>query len=102
MSSRFEFPQHQILGVGIHAATMDQVLDAVDKAIRDKERLMIGVVNAAKIVNMRKNPELGKDVSSSHLVLADGMSVVYASKVLRPALPERVAGVWRNARRPAR
>jgi len=93
MTSRFEFPQHQILGVGIHAATMDQVLDAVDQAIRDKERLMIGVVNAAKIVNMRKNPELGKDVSSSHLVLADGMSVVYASKVLRPALPERVAGI---------
>ncbi|MBT8101272.1 MAG: WecB/TagA/CpsF family glycosyltransferase [Gammaproteobacteria bacterium] len=93
MTDRFDFPQNKILGLGIHAATMDQALDAIDAAIQAKQRLMIGVVNAAKIVNMRKNKELWDDVSGSDLVLADGMSVVHASRILRAALPERVAGI---------
>ena len=93
MTNRFNFPKHQILGVGIHAATMEQALDAIDTAISEKNKLMIGVVNAAKIVNMRKNPELSKDVNNSDVVFADGASVVLASRILRPSLPERVAGI---------
>ena len=77
-SMRFEFEEKEILGVGVHAATMGQALDAIDVAIKEKRRLMIGVVNAAKMVNMRKNPDLWEDVTSSDLVLADGMSVVHA------------------------
>ena len=93
MSNRFEFEEKEILGVGVHAATMEQALDAIDAAIKTKQRLMIGVVNAAKMVNMRKNPDLWEDVTSSDLVLADGMSVVHASKILGAALPERVTGI---------
>ena len=93
MSNRFEFEEKEILGVGVHAATMGQALDAIDIAIKAKQRLMIGVVNAAKMVNMRKNPDLWEDVTSSDLVLADGMSVVHASKILGAALPERVTGI---------
>ena len=93
MSNRFDFPKNKYLGIGIHSATMEQALDAVDEAIRARKRLAIGVVNAAKMVNMRKSPELFEDVSSSDLVLADGMAVVYASKILGPTLPERVAGI---------
>lgn len=93
MSNRFEFEEKEILGVGVHAATMGQALDAIDVAIKEKRRLMIGVVNAAKMVNMRKNPDLWEDVTSSDLVLADGMSVVHASKILGARLPERVTGI---------
>ena len=93
MSNRFDFDKKEILGVGIHAATMEQALDAIDDAIKQKQRLMIGVVNAAKIVNMRKDENLWEDVTSSHLVLADGMSVVHASRVLGASLPERVTGI---------
>lgn len=93
MSSRFEFEKKDILGVGVHAATMEQALDAIDVAIKKKQRLMIGVVNAAKMVNMRKNPDLWEDVTSSDLVLADGMSVVHASRILGARLPERVTGI---------
>ena len=44
--------------------------------------LQIGVVNAAKLVNMRRDTELRADVLSSDLVLADGMAVVWASRLL--------------------
>ena len=93
LSNRFEFEEKEILGVGVHAATMGQALDAIDVAIKQKQRLMIGVVNAAKMVNMRKNPDLWEDVTSSDLVLADGMSVVHASRMLSASLPERVTGI---------
>ncbi len=93
MSSNFEFPKLDILNVGVHAATMEQALDAIEDTIAAKRRMMIGVVNAAKLVNMRKNPELSEDVKSSDLVLADGMSIVHASRILGRPLPERVTGI---------
>jgi len=72
---------------------MDQVLAAVDEAIRQRRRLLIGVVNAAKMVNMRRDAALRRAVLQADLVLADGMAVVWASKILRRALPQRVAGI---------
>lgn len=93
MSDRFKFPRVDIMGVPVHVATMEQALDAIDSAIEDRQRLMIGVVNAAKIVNMGRDVELHRDVTSSDLILADGMAVVLASKVLRRPLPERVTGI---------
>ena len=93
MSDRFAFERNSILGIGVHAATMAQALDAIDDAIKAKRRLMIGVVNAAKMTNMHKDPELFEDVNGSDLVLADGMSVVHASRLLGAPLPERVTGI---------
>ncbi|NOX69189.1 MAG: WecB/TagA/CpsF family glycosyltransferase [Gammaproteobacteria bacterium] len=93
MTSRFQFPVCRILNTGIHAASLPQALEAIHVAIKEKRRLMIGVVNAAKIVNMSKDAELFEDVSGSDLVLADGMSVVLASKILGSPLPERVTGI---------
>jgi N-acetylglucosaminyldiphosphoundecaprenol N-acetyl-beta-D-mannosaminyltransferase len=72
---------------------MEDVLAQVDEAIARRRRLRIGVVNAAKLVNMRRDAALRQDVLSSDLILADGMSVVWASRLLRRPLPERVTGI---------
>ena len=84
---------HSMLGTRIHSATIEDALDVVDAAIASGDRLMIGVVNAAKIVRMKTDAELAHDVNNSDLILADGMSVVLASKVLGKPLPERVTGI---------
>lgn len=83
----------RILGVDVTAARMADVLDAIHDAIRSRRKLHIGVVNAAKIVNMHRDPALGEDVRSSDMVFADGAAVVWASKLLGHSLPERVAGI---------
>ena len=83
----------ELVGCPIHAMTLEQTLAEVDRAIRARRRLRIGVVNAAKLVNMRRNAELREDVRSSDLILADGMSVVWAARLLGQPLPERVAGI---------
>jgi N-acetylglucosaminyldiphosphoundecaprenol N-acetyl-beta-D-mannosaminyltransferase len=87
------FAVRHLLGVPIAGVTLDEVLAVVDRAIVSRTHLQIGVVNAAKLVNMRRDAALRQDVLSSDIVLADGMSVVWASRVLRSPLPERIAGI---------
>ena len=85
--------RQDVLGVPFDALTMDEVLERVDKAIFNRDRLRIGVVNAAKLVNMRRDATLRADVLSCDLILADGLPVVWASHLLGRRLPERVAGI---------
>lgn len=82
-----------IFGIAINAMTMGQVLQLIHEKITSKQKLQIGVVNAAKVVNMQNDPVLHDDVLSSDIILADGMSVVWASKILGKPLPERVTGI---------
>jgi N-acetylglucosaminyldiphosphoundecaprenol N-acetyl-beta-D-mannosaminyltransferase len=85
--------KQEILGVPIDALTMEEVLDRVDQVIGGRDRLQIGVVNAAKLVNMRRDPTIRADVLSCDLILADGVAVVWASRILGRPLTERVAGI---------
>jgi N-acetylglucosaminyldiphosphoundecaprenol N-acetyl-beta-D-mannosaminyltransferase len=82
-----------LFGIPVQSSTMDEVLDDVDSAIADRRSLDIGVINAAKVVNMRRNPELAAAVLESDAIYADGMSVVWASRILGQSLPERIAGI---------
>ena len=82
-----------VLGTPVHKLTMDELLERIAVAVERQRRLRIGVVNAAKLVNMQRDPDLDRDVRTSDLVLADGMSVVWASRILGVPLPERVAGI---------
>ncbi|MCM2423050.1 MULTISPECIES: WecB/TagA/CpsF family glycosyltransferase [unclassified Streptomyces] len=86
--------KRQILfGVALDAMTMDETVQRCLEAVRNSEQLEIGMVNAAKLVNMRRDPQLAHAVAGCDLVLADGQAVVWAGKVLRAPLPERVAGI---------
>jgi len=82
-----------ILDVPVNPASLDEALDTIDEAIASRNNLHIGVVNAAKIVNMKRDPELKESVLSSDIILADGIAVVWASKLLGTPLPERVTGI---------
>ena len=93
MIDRGDLRTRQVLGVPIAAITMSEAIEQVQAAIAARRSLQIGVVNAAKLVNMRRDPDLRADVLACDLVLADGMAVVWASRVLGGALPERVAGI---------
>jgi N-acetylglucosaminyldiphosphoundecaprenol N-acetyl-beta-D-mannosaminyltransferase len=93
MDEAARFPSVCLFDIPIKAMTMDQVLGLIEQAISSASPLQIGVVNAAKVVNMYRNPSLGADVLSSDVIFADGASVVWASHILGTPLPERVAGI---------
>lgn len=87
------WPTRHLFDVRIDAVTTQQVLNAVDDAIKRRTRLLISVVNAAKMVNMDRDPALRRAVLGADLILADGMSIVWACRLFRSPLPERVAGI---------
>jgi N-acetylglucosaminyldiphosphoundecaprenol N-acetyl-beta-D-mannosaminyltransferase len=93
MNRTFAGPVRELFGIPITAARLDQVLRHIDETIRMRGRIRIGVVNAAKIVNMRRDVLLNADVQASHIIVADGEAVVWASRLLGKSLPERVAGI---------
>ncbi|MFC9278393.1 WecB/TagA/CpsF family glycosyltransferase [Streptomyces collinus] len=85
--------RRSLFGVELDPLTMDETVERCLEAVRDERQLEIGVVNAAKLVNMRRDPRLAGAVAGCDLVLADGQAVVWAGRLLRAPLPERVAGI---------
>ena len=82
-----------ILNTTIDNLSMQETLRIVKHAITKGEQLHHVVVNAGKIVSMQKDLQLRKSVNKSDLINADGQAVVWASKILRKPLKERVTGI---------
>ncbi|HEV3294052.1 MAG TPA: WecB/TagA/CpsF family glycosyltransferase [Streptosporangiaceae bacterium] len=82
-----------LFGIGVDPLAMRQAVARCTAAVESGGYLSIGMVNAAKVVAMRRNEQLRQAVSGCGLVLADGQSVVWASRLLGAPLPERVAGI---------
>lgn len=91
---RLSHTEHRLLfGLPVSPMTMDDVLLRCEEALSTRRRLLVGVINAAKVVKLRANPELRDSLLECDILLADGQSVVWASRLLRRPLPERVAGI---------
>ena len=82
-----------ILGLPVHRMTMEALLQVADESITSRKQLLLGVVNVAKVINARKNLQLRQSLEQADLVLADGMPIVWLSRMLATPLPERVAGI---------
>ncbi len=82
-----------LFGIVIDRLTMDETVARVREMVRERGLHQHVVVNAAKIVALDHDPDLLDVIRSCDMVNADGMSVVWASRVLGDALPERVAGI---------
>ena len=82
-----------LFGLAVDALLIEQAVERCMRAVADGPAIEVGVVNAAKIVIMRSNRALADAVSSADLILADGQSVVWASRFLGQPLPTRVAGI---------
>jgi len=73
--------------------TMEETIRLIKEAIQKNIQLHHAVVNAAKIVKMQMDKELYESVVNADIINADGMVVVWASKILGQPLPERVTGI---------
>ena len=86
-------PRADILGCAIDRLDMEDTLSAVEEAIAERRYTQHMAINAAKLVTMADDRRLREIVAGCELVNADGQSVVWASRLLRDPLPERVAGI---------
>lgn len=83
----------EFLGAPIDLLTLEQTVGrAVDAMLMRKPTHHVAL-NVAKLVNMRRNDELRRDVCESHIVGVDGMGIVWGARTLGIPVPERVSGV---------
>ncbi len=73
--------------------TMDEAVAAAMGHIADRTRCRVVTPNAEFALEAKKNPRFLKILNNSQLVLADGISVVLASRILGDPIQCRVTGV---------
>ena len=82
----------EILGVNINNMTMTETVEAV-KGLLELDRPSLIFTPNSEIIYMARNDEKFKEIlNSADIKTADGIGVVYASKILKDPIPERVAG----------
>ena len=86
-------PTINLLSANSHPLSFDETVQYIGNATSNKQWLQHCVVNVAKIVNMRSDPELRQAVNSCDLINIDGTGVVWGARLLGHHVPERVAGI---------
>jgi N-acetylglucosaminyldiphosphoundecaprenol N-acetyl-beta-D-mannosaminyltransferase len=86
-------PRISLLGCPIDNVDMDGAVAFCEDVIARRGFAQHMAINAAKIVAMRRDAELRAVIERSDLINADGMSIVWASRLLDMGLPMRVAGI---------
>jgi N-acetylglucosaminyldiphosphoundecaprenol N-acetyl-beta-D-mannosaminyltransferase len=82
-----------LLGVPIDPLTESQAVDWVDRALREGRPRLITSVNPERIMHARRDPSFAAILRRADLALPDGYGVLWASRRLGHAMPERVTGV---------
>ena len=86
-------PRIQMMGCTIDNLSMEETLQTVEGFIASGRPHQHVVVNVDKLVKAQNDPELRQIINDCALINADGMPVVWASRLLGKPLKERVAGV---------
>lgn len=82
----------RILGVNIDKVTMDQAIEKALSFINQEGFHCVFTPNPEIIWAAQKDKGLKNILDNADMLLADGIGVVIASKIIKDPLPERVAG----------
>lgn len=82
-----------LFGFQMDAMGIDEVVEHCRLAILTRDPVVLGVLNAAKVVKARADPLLQGSLMECDLLLADGQSIIWASQIVGRPLPERIAGI---------
>ena len=76
----------------IDPINLDQAVERAMHAVRDRSYIQMCTVNLDFLVNSRRDPTVRVVLQTSDVNLADGVPVVWLSRLLGVALPGRVTG----------
>ncbi len=81
-----------VLGVGVDVCSMEQAAEKLADAMDKDVVATVYTPNSEIILYAYKNPSYLAVLNRGDLITPDGIGVVYASKILKNPLPERVSG----------
>lgn len=79
-------------GVRIDNLTMEEAVETVRKSLIEKKKQFVVYVNSDVVIRADRDGRLKEIINSADLVLADGMPVVWLSRLYPSPIRERVAG----------
>jgi N-acetylglucosaminyldiphosphoundecaprenol N-acetyl-beta-D-mannosaminyltransferase len=83
----------EFMGVPIDMLTVDETLAKAVAAMQGHYHCQHVALNVAKLIKMRSDEELRRDVVNSDIISVDGMGIVWGARLLGLDIPERVAGI---------
>lgn len=83
--------KRDILGIDLSVASKSEVLEYITKNLNSK--YFVVTPNPEILVMANNNSEYQKVLNKAKLALPDGMGVIWASKILRVSLKEKITGV---------
>ena len=82
-----------VLGVPFDNVTMHEAVALIEEKIEDGGFHQVATANVDFVINAVRDPSLQELLCSCDLIVADGMPIVWASRILGTRLKERVSGV---------
>ena len=83
----------QVMTIAFDNITMEEAVGTAMGHIAARSRCRVVTPNAEFALEAKKNPRFLNILNTSQLVLADGISVVLASKIIGDPMQGRVTGV---------
>ncbi len=82
----------EVLGCPITKMGLDDFVSRAERFISSKAPHYIAMMNVAKLVKMRSDKELAQSILAADLIGADGVPLVWVSRLFGTPLPGRVNG----------
>ena len=82
----------EILGVNVDSITFEEALKKAENLVKTEGVSMIFTPNPEIIMCAKNDDEMRDILNSADICTADGIGVVYGSRILGTPVPERVAG----------
>ena len=92
MEKNMAISSTKILGIRIDLVDLSKTLQLAENYINLRNPHQIVVVNVAKIVKAQYNNLLKEVINNADLVGADGVPLLWTSKIFKPEIPGRVNG----------
>jgi N-acetylglucosaminyldiphosphoundecaprenol N-acetyl-beta-D-mannosaminyltransferase len=83
----------QILGSGFDPVTMEEAQARLASYVRGADHHLVITANPEMVMKARRDQLLSEILARADLVVADGIGVVWASRVLGQPVPERIPGI---------
>ena len=81
-----------LFGLPLDVVTMDETVQRVREAARKQQRLFLSTPNLNFLISCVRDAEFRQSIIDSDMSVADGMPLVWMSRLLGVPLPERVTG----------
>jgi len=82
-----------VTGVRVDGVTMSETLEQIERFIAEGKPRRIVTVNLEYLRHARSSPGFREALKAADLAVADGMPLLWASRLFRHSLPERITGV---------